>query len=198
MREHSLIALALVHSGAQKKFPDFDAQMRRFLTETQDFESYGAYGCGLLSMLIESYGDPVFYSKQRQAARYLVEAQGEGGSWTYNIGLADSIGQPDVEHQPLRVIAPDAPDPSDKGMMRITDWSLGKDGDNSCSQFALLGVHSASRCSTKIGAEVWRRNLAVYRQRQNSNGGWAYNGATELPYGSMTCAGLCALGDQSL
>ena len=106
MREHVLVALALVHCGAQKKFPDFDAQMRRYLTETQDFQTQGAYGCGLLSMLIESYGDPVFYSKQRQAARYLVEAQGAGGSWTYNISLADSIGQPDVEHQPLRVIAP--------------------------------------------------------------------------------------------
>ncbi|HEX4792886.1 MAG TPA: VWA domain-containing protein [Humisphaera sp.] len=193
MREHALVALALVHSGAQTKFPDFEAQLRRYLTEAQDFQTQGAYGCGLLSMLIESYGDPVFYSKQRQAARYLVEAQGTGGSWTYNISLADSFGQPDVEHQPLRVIAPDAPDPTEKGMTRISDWSLGKDGDNSCSQFALLGIHSASRCNTKIGADVWRRNLAACRQRQCADGGWAYNGSNELPYGSMTCAGLCAL-----
>lgn len=191
-REHILAAYALVHAGGQKRFPDFDRALRAYLTRVDPFQ-LGTYENGLLCMLIESYGEPSFYPKQRQAARYLVEAEGEHGSWTYNAFVPPSDVTPTG---PLIVLGGgiSASRGGDKdAMRRLTGWSVGKDGDNSCSQFAILGIHSASRCQTKIASDVWQRNLARCRARQNQDGGWGYADGDNSSYGSMTCAGICAL-----
>ena len=191
-REHILAAYALVHAGGHKRFPEFDRALRAYLTRVDPFQ-LGAYENGLLCMLIESYGEPSFYPKQRQAARYLVEAEGEHGSWTYNAFVPPADVTPTG---PLIVLGGgiSASHASDKdAMQRLTPWSVGKDGDNSCSQFAILGIHSASRCQTKIASDVWQRNLARCRARQNPDGGWGYADGDISSYGSMTCAGICAL-----
>ena len=69
-------------------------------------------------------------------------------------------------------------------------------GDNSNTQFALLGLRSAARCGIEIPKETWQD--AVKWLEQNQNGGWGYAkavpaGASELSYGSMTAAGVCGL-----
>ena len=195
--EHVLACLALVHAGATKKFPDFEIALRDYLTRFKPESYWTVYQYGLTSMLIESYGDPSFFDKQRLLARYLVEAEGPGGTWNYNAGLS---GQPKPEpnsQEPLRVLEgwiASAASPGEGGMSRQSDWSIGKDGDSSCSQFAVLGLHAASRCHLAIAREVWKRNLAASRRRQGKAGGWGYmDGDAEFPYGSMTCAGVCAL-----
>lgn len=191
-REHILAAYALVHAGGHKRFPEFDRALRAYLTRVDPFQ-LGTYENGLLCMLIESYGEPSFYPIQRQAARYLVEAEGEHGSWTYNAFVPPSDVTPTG---PLIVLGGgiSASRGGDKdAMRRLTPWSVGKDGDNSCSQFAILGIHAASRCQTKIASDVWQRNLARCRARQDQDGGWGYSDGDISSYGSMTCAGICAL-----
>ncbi|NMD34620.1 MAG: VWA domain-containing protein, partial [Planctomycetes bacterium] len=190
------LALALVHAGAHHKDPAIDAAIRRCIAAARPVERLGCYENGVLAMLIESYGDPAFLPKLRAAARYLLEAQGPEGSWGYSAKIPKEVfGELEEKPQALRISGGRALDGSGaagEDMARMTPWQTGQDGDNSSSQFALLGMHSAARCNFRLPGDVWTKCLAAYRKRQNEeDGGWGYT--TGSSYGSMTCAGICAL-----
>lgn len=195
-QEHVLCALALVHANAHKRFPDFDAVLRDYLAKV-DATYLGGYQGGLLCMLIESYGDPTFYPKLRQATRYLLEAQGKEGTWTYNTSIPTEMFKDAHEGQVLRISGGtplEGPGSAGEQWTRLTDWAKGGDGDNSVSQFALLGLYSASRSGIRLPAATWTRNLETFRKRQNKEGGWAYHERSDGgSYGSMSCAGICSL-----
>ncbi len=202
-----LAALALVHAGAHKKIPEFDAQLRDFL-KTYDIRAQQCqtYECGLYCLLVEAYADPIFEPKLRDAARYLIEFQGKDGSWNYGVSLPATVFKPPVINTALAVYGgsdPDSPDAGLERINRITDWSDKTQGDNSTSQFAILGLRAGADCRYVAQADTWTRNLAAYRARQCKDGSWGYNAGASAGYGSMTCAGICAdvidryeLGDQ--
>ncbi len=79
-------------------------------------------------------------------------------------------------------------DPQHKGM-----WSypLGG-GDNSNSQFAILGLYEAQRAGFKVSPIVLRSALAYWLTVQNSDGSWGYQPRAQGT-GSMTCAGIGAV-----
>jgi hypothetical protein len=79
-------------------------------------------------------------------------------------------------------------------------WSYGKkngfggNGDNSNTQYALLGLHEAHLAGAKIDRKYWKAIRDYYVQTQRPDGGWGYaphfnNGSTL----TMTTAGLCGL-----
>src|SRR5437868_12004025 len=84
-------------------------------------------------------------------------------------------------------------DPAKGPWQRITDWKNGHDGDQSCTQYALLGLHAASRSGVKVPPETWRRALDHQLKGQCKDGGWQYGAGGNEGYGSMTTAGLCAV-----
>ena len=65
--------------------------------------------------------------------------------------------------------------------------------DNSCSQFAVLGLRSAARAGVKIPHAVWKRAWEYYARGQKQDGGWSYQQGGGNSYGSMTVAGVCSL-----
>lgn len=188
-REHILAALALVHCGLHRKTPEFDRDLRAYLTRVDPY-AMGTYEDALLCMLIEAYGDPVFYEKQRQAARMLLEGQGAKGSWSYGIGMAPVATN--MQTGPALRVLGGGPGGGAEPMGRLTEWTKGMDGDNSCSQFALLGLQAASHCGTAVAPVLWQRSLDAFRARESQASGWAYHEPAP-PYGSMTCAGICSL-----
>ena len=190
-QEHLLAALALVHSGVHERDADFDAALRELLAET-DPVGLGVYASAVLCMLIEAYGDPVFFGDLRVAARYLVEAQGSGGTWTYSAPVPrETIADPPREGA-LEIFGGVPLDGSSLGEPLARTGDVGRDGDNSATQFALLGLHAASRAGVRVNGAVWERALEVTRARQGGDGGWGYTGGAG-PYGSMTAAGISAL-----
>ncbi|MBI5723612.1 MAG: DUF4159 domain-containing protein [Planctomycetes bacterium] len=67
-------------------------------------------------------------------------------------------------------------------------------GDNSNSQYVLLGVWAGHRGGMEIPKEYWKACLDNWLARQNSDGGWCYGASGASPsYGSMTTAGLASL-----
>ena len=67
-------------------------------------------------------------------------------------------------------------------------------GDNSNSQYALLGLNAASEVGVKVKEEVWTLARDYWQKYQQRDGSWAYtpdaaNGTTA----SMTCAGISSL-----
>ena len=65
-------------------------------------------------------------------------------------------------------------------------------GDNSNTQYALLGLHAASEAGFAVRPEVWFRARRYWETTQNFDGSWGYN-PHGTPSGSMTCAGISSL-----
>ena len=194
---HDLLAtLALVHADAHKKIPEFDAQLREYLTRFNPRATQlPTYEAGLFCMLIEAYGDPIYLPKLRDTARYILEMQGPGGTWAYGHPLPESIYGTQGDGKALAVLGGtplEGPNPGVEMLTRVTPYLKEKDGDNSVSQFALLGLQSASLWHIQPSPETWKRNLAANRDRQCVDGGWDYVKNGDIGYGSMSCAGICA------
>lgn len=74
-------------------------------------------------------------------------------------------------------------------------WGYGLAGgstDFSNSQFALLGLHEASKAGAPIPAGVWRAAEKAWIDSQQADGGWGYQPAARAS-GSMTTAGVASL-----
>jgi hypothetical protein len=79
------------------------------------------------------------------------------------------------------------------GMWTYTK-AKGNAGDNSNTQFALLGLHEAHQAKIPVSGRVWIRSRDHFRNSQNSDGGWGYYGRKDQPsYGSMTAAGVASM-----
>lgn len=191
-REHVLCALALVHAQAHRKFPDFDATVRGYLTRVEPHRVAQTYDLGLLCMLIEGYGDATFEPKMREAARWLLEAQGPHGTWSYSAPVPAEVFQAAAQTTALQITGGSPPGEREQ-WKRLTDWNIGQDKDNSVTQYALLGLQAASRTGIRIGTETWTRTLNETRRRECDDGGWGYQERAASSYGSMTSAGICAV-----
>ncbi len=71
-------------------------------------------------------------------------------------------------------------------------YGRGAGGDNSNTQYALLGLQAASEAGFAVKPEVWRLARRHWETTQSSNGGWGYTPG-QSPSGSMTCAGVASL-----
>ena len=79
-------------------------------------------------------------------------------------------------------------------------WSYGRRGgrdisgrgDNSNTQFALLGLHEAAKAGVDVPAAVWQRARQHFTTAQTPEGGWGYI-SEPRGYGLMTAAGVASL-----
>jgi hypothetical protein len=191
---HVLCALALVHADAHKKIPDFDKALREFLAKSEPHRivSHASYRNALLCMLIQAYGDPEFDAKLRDAARWLLEAEGSDGTWTYGARIPPEIFTQSVRNGALQIVGGEPPTlTSREAWQRETPWKP-VNGDNSCTQFALLGLQAAAASGVQFPTDAWQKALDEVRKRDCTDGGWNYNTKTSVSYGSMTSAGICA------
>ncbi len=70
----------------------------------------------------------------------------------------------------------------------------GRHGDNSNTQYALLGLNAASEVGLPVRPEVWTLARRYWEDCQHNDGGWAYTPDANSPAsGSMTCAGISSL-----
>jgi len=189
-----LCALALVHSDAHRKIPQFDAALRTFLAtvEPHKLQSRASYRNGLLCMLIQAYGDPTYEPKLREAARWLLEAEGNDGTWTYDAEIPEAIFIQNARTGALHLVGGQPPGQSTQDAWKhLTPWKE-VNGDNSCTQFAILGLQAAAASGIQLPPEVWQKALDSAKKRHCEDGGWEYNGPSGNSYGSMTSAGICA------
>jgi hypothetical protein len=69
------------------------------------------------------------------------------------------------------------------------------EGDNSNTQYAVLGLRHAARAGIRIPPKVWRGVRRHFLSTQSAKGGWTYPGRerSEHDSASMTAAGVCCL-----
>ncbi len=66
-------------------------------------------------------------------------------------------------------------------------------GDNSNTQYALLGLNAASEAGIPVRPEVWGLSRAYFEYYQNRDGGWGYTPRHKQSTASMSCAGIASL-----
>jgi hypothetical protein len=80
------------------------------------------------------------------------------------------------------------------GSWTYSDSKRTRPGDNSNTQYALLGLHAASEVGVPVKPEVWERARQYWEGAQSKkNGGWAYTPDSSNQTASMTCAGVSSL-----
>jgi hypothetical protein len=173
----ALCTLALLTADV----PPADPAVRRGLAAVRRIPNQATYVVGLKIMALAA-ADPTQYAADiRRAANWLVEAQvyngGAGkngdGMWTY--------GQPRGGRTIVR------------NGRRIVVARTGS-GDNSNTQFALLGLAAAYKAGAHIPEGTWRRAEQHLVHAQGADGGWHYQYRPRgRSYGSMTGAGVAGL-----
>lgn len=176
----ALCTLALLENGVPQSDPVIDKGHRFVKKSTKELGS--TYDIALSIVLLSRLDE--YGNKQaiRDLGARLIAGQNVGGGWSYTCPAkitSSILTNPESRPKPPEGV-----------------------GDNSCTQFAVLGLWTASRSGMDIDqpmSAIARR----FRTTQNSDGGWPYTSAvanagdksvTPNPSGSaMTFAGLFSL-----
>lgn len=169
------------------------------------------YSIALVIMFLDRLGEPDDdYLIQALGVR-LLAGQHPSGGWSYDCPrptsdqgkrllthvqqVNASISGRDPSAKPARAAPPALPADL-KEQVAALDRAAANErgvGDNSNTQFALLGLWAARRYAVPVERALLRV-AAVFRKCQSSDGGWGYIvGASGKTTGSMTCAGLMSL-----
>ncbi len=176
----ALCTLALLENGVPQSDPVIDKGHRFVRKSTKELGS--TYDIALSIVILSRLDE--YGNKQaiRDLGARLIAGQNTGGGWSYTCPAkitSSILTNPESRPKPPEGV-----------------------GDNSCTQFAVLGLWTASRSGLDIDqpmAGIARR----FRTTQNSDGGWPYasavanqgdKAAVPNPSGSaMTFAGLFSL-----
>ena len=71
--------------------------------------------------------------------------------------------------------------------------SIRRPGDNSNSQYALLGLAAAGEANVPVDPSVWLLARAYWERCQQRDGSWTYTPDARVSTASMTCAGIASL-----
>ncbi len=186
-RERLLAALALLHARALDRDVKIREAILKFV-ETVPINHLNTYSVGILAMVLDELGSHSL--RLADCAKYLVETQGKAGSWNYGRGVPQ-IDRPGPRRRTVTVtggIPIDEPGKPWVEIRRENPPDFGADGDNSTTQYAILGLRAAARRGVGIPKEVWERCAQeTARKCSKEDGGWAYH-EPAVSYGSMTAA----------
>ena len=79
------------------------------------------------------------------------------------------------------------------GSWSYAESKRGRPGDNSNTQYALLGLHAASEAGIPVKPTVWELSRNYFERTQKRDGSWGYTPDSNNPTASMTCAGVSSL-----
>jgi hypothetical protein len=79
------------------------------------------------------------------------------------------------------------------GSWSYSDTKRPQAGDNSNTQYALLGLHAASEVGVPVNPQVWTLARSYWEMAQKFDGSFAYTPEMGISTASMTCAGVSSL-----
>lgn len=191
-RSIPVVTYALIHAGGDMSDPAFKAGVEHIATKDPD----GTYNASLMALALADL-DPVKYrGRLAELAQILTDQQCTNGQWSY--GGPGQVKRTDPS-------APNEPPPDQesgaggrtkksKGKIAIVwhEGPRGTAGDNSNTQFAILGLRATMDAGCEIPEQVWKRSLDWFiKAQEQPYGGWGYGigGA----YWAMTCCGLTSV-----
>lgn len=159
----------------------------------------------LVTLALLTAGEPVDSPTIQNALGYLRRFSPDQLEQTYTVALQTMVyAAAEPETDKLRIAAnaawleraqikPNDPSPW-PGSWGYGLAKIGR-GDNSNSQYALLGLHAASEAGVNVKPEVWNLARAYWEGAQRPDGGWGYHhrGGDQTSTSSMTVAGIASL-----
>lgn len=174
--------------------------LRILQTPITTYELYAVYAVPIRIFVLNLL-DPVKYQNEiAECTQFLIDTQTSEGQWDY-----PSVGLPKPAKAEKATVTPTNNGKSVTEQLpkiKLTrnttpNW---RGGNNSSTQFALLGLSAAAQANIEIPKEVWERSLKLWQEAQCQDGGWGYKRPqdfdlrpSDTPYGSMTCAGISSL-----
>jgi hypothetical protein len=172
MPPDELILLAFLHAGVPQDDPMFAKLLGQVLAAKQQ-RTY----CVSLQAMVLAKLDPVRYQDRiAECAQFLVDNQCLNGQWSY--------GAPTTR-------------PAGSAVKKTRDGPLS--GNNSCSNFAAIGLRACVEAGVRVPVETFERAARAWRDCQrmdaDGRGGWCYTREENphRPYASMSAGGLAAL-----
>jgi len=171
----AICAYALLESGV----PPTDPRMRKALMYLKATKSDMTYCIAFRAL---AWGAAMRYDQKfrqllRKDVRTLILSMDREGSYTYF-----SKGRPPKDSEYPRM-------GDDKGTQTTSSQ-----GDNSNTQYGLLGVWAGALQNEEVPAKYWQMSLKYWLKHQAHNGGWGYHPELrKQPYLSMTLAGLASV-----
>lgn len=221
----ALVGLTLLECGVpadDKVVQKLAGQLRKDCVELDH-----TYSLALAIMFFDKLGDPGDVALIQSMGVRLLGGQGNTGGWTYNSdapsksevrrltdlmternspGVQQPVKQEDSLYKPPPPLPKELKDEVDRIQKRKPDKGdkeealrgLAGGGDNSNTQFAILGLWVAGRHGVPIDKAMAKVD-ARFRFSQNGDGGWSYSPVFssarggDTSSGAMTCAGLLGL-----
>jgi len=190
-QEHDLVLLTLLHAGIGPENEKVEALIR-FVSGAPLRRTYQVSIQAMALQKLMRFPKVDIYKIQlriAQCAQFLLDNQCRNGQWSYG--------------EETRPWTPTGPIPKKKNggteslpriRLRPNGSSSQPAGDNSNSQYALLGLRAAMDCSIEFPEEVLKRARAWWESAQGADGGWGYKATGIGPEkGSMTAAGVAAV-----
>ncbi len=185
----ALALKAIVCEGAPAGYEEAVARAADYLLAHARYNR--VYETALLAMALQDL-DPTTYREAISKCRDFLEgAQLPHGMWTYG-----KPGAEQAQAAAVRMAARSAEAPAEGGQSKAadpTEKSQPQPGDNSNTQFALLGLRAARWAGLDVDLGVIRKTQSHFMMTQQADGGWGYKDRGVRPTGSMTCAALASL-----
>jgi len=158
----------------------------------------------LITLALLTAGEPASSPAVSKALDYLRNFSPEQLKSTYAVSLQTmAFASASPERDQLKIAAAVAwleraqLKPGDRqqwpGSWSYSD-SKSRPGDNSNTQYALLGLNAASEVGVPVRPEVWTLARRYWETSQHNDGSWSYTPDERAPStASMTCAGISSL-----
>ena len=171
-----LLLLTFLHAGV----PKTDARFQELLKRMLESPLQHTYRVALQAMVLEEL-DRVRYQKRIfHCAQFLVDNQCQNGQWSY--GSPTEFIKDVKVPEPAKSVATAAKprEMTKEGKPKVVQHVAVKkmkegpeSGDNSNTQYALLGLYAAKQAGAKIDDAVWKEIQAFYnRVRRHSSPGF--------------------------
>lgn len=187
-----VMTYALIHACPDRADPLLKAGVEYIATKDPD----GTYNAALMALALADLDANRYRARLAELAQILCDQQCVNGQWSYGGATGRTRTPPRIPDEPPPDEASGPDDGRKPPRARIEiKWNNGPRpaaGDNSNTQFAILGLRAATDAGCDIPRQVWQRSLDWYiKAQEQPYGGWGYGmgGA----YWSMTCSGTCSV-----
>jgi HEAT repeat protein len=180
-REVPIAVYAMLHAGV----PHGDPVMKAGLEHILSVPIADTYNASIIALALADLDAARYATRLAEIGQWLADAQCENGQWSYS-GPGRAVS-PNFEPGETET----GPGGKSRRKIRIA-WSEAKrrpGGDNSNTQFAILGLRAAMEAGCEFPKAMWERSLDWFQKAGDPYGGWGYVQESNA-YWAMTCCGI--------
>lgn len=192
LRYEEMVLYALLHAGTAPHEPAF----RKLVSHCETAPLTRTYRVAFTAMCLQALNPSRNRERLMHCARYLVDQQCRNGQWGYGMNVANPAPTP--AGTGTATPGGQAPAPAGKGStaLEIKKQAGGMAaGDNSNTQYAILGLRACAAAGIAIDPAVFRTSLEWWERSQLPDGTWNYGSYGVIDpkqpgYGSMTAGAV--------